>query len=173
LSCSWPGRIAPGVYAQPVIQLDLTATALTAAGIDAAAERKLEGLTCCLTSPATNRAHRMTLSTGVSASRWRSARASSNSYVTTPTPTRSTGARNQPTSKGKLYDVVADPHEDHDLAATMPEKVKELQAKWNAWNAGNVKPLWGGQHLDNDGDEPGAGERKAGKRAKKNAGAQP
>ena len=48
-----------------------------------------------------------------------------------------TGARNQPTSKGKLYNVVADPHEDHDLAAAMPEKVKELQAKWNAWASGS------------------------------------
>ena len=28
-----------------------------------------------------------------------------------------TGARNQPTSPLKLYNVVADPHEDHDLAA--------------------------------------------------------
>ena len=30
---AWPGRLQPGVYDQPVIQLDLTATALTAAGL--------------------------------------------------------------------------------------------------------------------------------------------
>ena len=28
---SWPGRLAPGVYDRPVIQLDLTATVLAAA----------------------------------------------------------------------------------------------------------------------------------------------
>jgi hypothetical protein len=43
--------------------------------------------------------------------------------------------------------------------------VRELQAKWDAWNAANVKPLWGGQHLDNDGDEPGAPKRRAKKKA--------
>ena len=26
----------------------------------------------------------------------------------------------------------------------MPDKVKELQAKWDAWNKDNVAPLWGG-----------------------------
>ena len=41
---AWPGRLTPGVYAQPVIQLDLTATALTAAGLNPAADAKLEGV---------------------------------------------------------------------------------------------------------------------------------
>jgi arylsulfatase A-like enzyme len=170
---SWPGRIAPGVYAQPVIQLDLTATALTAAGIDDAAERKLEGVNLLpyLAGDKSGAPHdalywRFGEQMAIRAGDFKLVRYDTNADTLT-------GARNQPTSKGKLYNVVADPHEDHDLAAAMPEKVKELQAKWNAWNAGNVKPLWGGQHLDNDGDEPGAGERKAGKRAKKNAGAQP
>ena len=31
---SWPGHLEPGVYAQPVIQLDATATALAAAGVE-------------------------------------------------------------------------------------------------------------------------------------------
>ena len=40
------------------------------------------------------------------------------------------------------------------LAAEMPDKVKELRAKWDAWNVGNVAPLWGG-----GGGKPGrAGE---------------
>jgi hypothetical protein len=64
-----------------------------------------------------------------------------------------------------LYNLAADIGETRDLAAAMPEKVRELQAKWDAWNASNVKPLWGGQHLDNDGDEPGAPKRRAKKKA--------
>lgn len=32
---AWPGQIKPGVYDQPVIQLDATATAVAAAGVKA------------------------------------------------------------------------------------------------------------------------------------------
>ena len=39
---------------------------------------------------------------------------------------------NQPT-KCELYDMDADRTELHDLAATQPEKLKELAAKWQAW----------------------------------------
>jgi arylsulfatase A-like enzyme len=170
---SWPGRIAPGTYAQPVIQLDLTATALTAAGLDAASDRNIEGVDLLPYLAGTKQGSphdalywRFGDQMAIRAGDFKLVRYDTNADTLT-------GARNQPTSPFKLYNVVADPHEDHDLAATMPEKVRELQAKWNAWNAGNVKPLWGGQHLDHDGDEPGAPERKAGKRAKKNAAAQP
>ncbi len=52
------------------------------------------------------------------------------------------------------------------LAAEQPEKVKELQARWDEWNQTNVKPLWGSGGQDNDGPEPGVskkGKKKAGK----------
>lgn len=170
---SWPDRIKPGVYAQPVIQLDLTATALTAAGIDAAADRKLEGVDLLpyLAGAKSGAPHealywRFGEQMAIRLGDFKLVRYDTNADTLT-------GARNQPTSPLKLYNLASDPHEDRDLAAAMPDKVKELQAKWNAWNASNVKPLWGGQHLDSDGDEPGAPERKAGKRAKKSASAQP
>ena len=38
----------------------------------------------------------------------------------------------------------------------MPDKVNELQSKWDAWNATLVKPLWGNGKSDDDGAEPGA-----------------
>ena len=47
-----------------------------------------------------------------------------------------------------------------DLAAAQPEKVKQLQALWDEWNRGNVKPLWGSDYSDNDGPEPGAAKKK-------------
>jgi arylsulfatase A-like enzyme len=52
------------------------------------------------------------------------------------------GAPNQPTSPARLYRLSDDIGETNDLAATMPEKVKELDAKWSTWNNDNVAPLW-------------------------------
>ena len=66
----------------------------------------------------------------------------------------------QGVTAARLYNLATDPGETKDLAATMPDKVKELQAKWDAWNAGNVKPLWGAGGGDSDGDEPAAAPRR-------------
>jgi arylsulfatase len=42
----------------------------------------------------------------------------------------------------ELYDLKADRTEQHDLAPTQPDKVKELAAKWNAWaKRANVIPF--------------------------------
>jgi len=41
---SWPGHVQPGVYDKPVIQLDLNATALTAAGVTVQPDWKLDGI---------------------------------------------------------------------------------------------------------------------------------
>jgi hypothetical protein len=49
----------------------------------------------------------------------------------------------------------------------MPDKIKELQARWAEWDKANVPALWGGNKAfkkDNDGPEPGA---KANKRKKR------
>ena len=54
----------------------------------------------------------------------------------------------------------------HFLAAAMPDKVKELQAEWDAWNQSSVKPLWGNAKGDDDGAEPGTAEPT--KRKRKN-----
>jgi arylsulfatase A-like enzyme len=42
----------------------------------------------------------------------------------------------------RLHNLASDPGEKTDLSAQDPEKVKELQAVWDKWNAGNAKPLW-------------------------------
>jgi arylsulfatase A-like enzyme len=41
---SWSGHLKPGAFAQPAIQLDLTATALAAAGVTASPDWKAEGV---------------------------------------------------------------------------------------------------------------------------------
>jgi arylsulfatase A-like enzyme len=76
-----------------------------------------------------------------------------------------TGARNQPVTAAKLYNLAADAGETKDLAAEMPDKGTELQSRWDAWNVANVKPLWG-----SDGAKPGAPAAKKGKRARDAAG---
>jgi hypothetical protein len=42
----------------------------------------------------------------------------------------------------KVFDLSKDIGEKNDLAASKPEVLKDLQAKYDAWNAKNVKPLW-------------------------------
>jgi hypothetical protein len=43
-----------------------------------------------------------------------------------------------------LYNLKDDIGEATDLAAKRPDKVKELQAAWDAWDKSNVAPLWAG-----------------------------
>ena len=52
----------------------------------------------------------------------------------------------------------------------MPDKVKELQSKWDAWNVANVKPLWGGGRMASDGAEHGDPAPKKGKSARNTSG---
>ena len=42
----------------------------------------------------------------------------------------------------ELYNLTADIGESKDLYAAMPDKVKELKAEWDKWNADNIDPLW-------------------------------
>ena len=56
--------------------------------------------------------------------------------------------------------LAVDVHEDKDLTAEQPEKVKQLQALWDEWNRSNIKPLWGADYADNDGAEPGTAKKK-------------
>ena len=80
-------------------------------------------------------------------------------------------ARRGAVSSLKLYNLASDIHEDKDLAAAMPDKAKELQAKWDVWNKSNIKPLWGNGAGDNDGPEPGASPRNNRPARKANANA--
>ncbi len=43
----------------------------------------------------------------------------------------------------RLFNLANDPGEAEDLAKENPDKVKELQAAWDRWNAANTKPMWG------------------------------
>jgi arylsulfatase A-like enzyme len=160
---SWPGHLKAGVFDQPVLQLDLTATALSAAGVRISPGWNLDGVNLLplLTGEKTGTPHdvlywRFGQQMAIRAGDYKLVRYDSNADTLT-------GARNQPVTAARLYNLTADIGETKDLAAAMPEKVKELQAKWDAWNAGNVQPLWGGDQTGNAGATPGA---KKGKKAK-------
>jgi arylsulfatase A-like enzyme len=167
---SWPSRLKPGVFTQPAIQLDLTATALAAAGVQVDQDPKLEGVDLLpfLTGEKTGTPHdalywRFGQQMAIRLGDYKLVRYDSNADTLT-------GGRNQPVTAAKLYNLAADIGETKDLAAGMPDKVKELQAKWDAWNVANVKPLWGSGQKDSDGAEPGAPLPKKGKRARDAAG---
>ncbi len=162
---SWAGKVKPGVYTQPAIQLDLTATALAVAGVSVE-PGKLDGVNLLpfLSGEKQGVPHdalywRFGQQMAIRAGDYKLVRYDLNADTLT-------GVRNQPVSAAKLYNLAEDIGEKNDLASAQPERVRTLQAKWDAWNATLVKPLWGGGNSDNDGPEPGA----TGKRAKKNEG---
>ncbi|HVJ67688.1 MAG TPA: sulfatase, partial [Caulifigura sp.] len=145
--------VQSGVFEQPVIQLDLAATAVAAAGVDAS-NAKLEGvdLRPHLTGMTKKPPHealfwRFGEQMAIRQGDLKLVRYDSNADT-------NSGQGGQPVTAAKLYNLRDDIGESKDISASMPEKVKELQAKWDSWNKDNVDPLWGG------------GAKKGGRRAK-------
>jgi arylsulfatase A-like enzyme len=151
---AWPGTLQPGVFDQPVIQLDLHATALASAGVNAPADWKIDGVNLLpfLSGEKRGAPHdalywRFGQQMAVRSGDWKLVRYDSNADTQT--------GGSQPVTAAKLYNLARDIHEDHDLASAHPDKVQELQAKWNAWDEHNVAPLWGGRGGDRVGAESG------------------
>ncbi|MCY2994669.1 MAG: sulfatase-like hydrolase/transferase [Planctomycetota bacterium] len=157
---AWPGRLKPDVYDQPVIQLDASATALAVGGgqLD-----NLDGtnLLPYLSGEKSGPPHdalywRMGQQMAIRVGDYKLVRYDSNADTRT-------GRGRQPVTGAKLYNLADDIGETKDLAAALPDKRQELQAKWEAWNATLVRPLWGGGKADNDGPEPGTPNNLRGK----------
>ena len=151
---SWPGRVRPGRFEKPVIQLDLAATAIAAAGLELDPQIEGVSLTPFLDGTRSDDPHnavywRFGKQMAVRSGDFKLVRYDSNADTLT-------GKSNQPVTAAKLYNLAADIGETQDLAAAMPEKVQELQGLWDAWNKNNVAPLWGGGSNAGDGAEPRA-----------------
>jgi arylsulfatase A-like enzyme len=137
---SWPGRIPAGVADDRlVIQLDILPTALAAAGVAVKPEWKLEGVDLLpyLTGKNAGRPHdalfwRFGNQMAVRKGDWKLVKYDLAAEGGTGT------------SAVKLYNLKDDIGEATDVAAAYPDEVKELKAAWDAWNAANVPPLWGG-----------------------------
>jgi arylsulfatase A-like enzyme len=136
----WKGRVPAGkTYDWPIIQLDVLPTALAAAGVEAKAEWRLDGVNLLPHLEGQNAAaphealywrfgEQMALRQGD----WKLVR-----YDPVVD-----GGHGQATPL-RLYDLARDVGEANDLAAKQPEKVKELEAVWQKWNAQQARPLWG------------------------------
>jgi arylsulfatase A-like enzyme len=127
----WKGRVPAGkTYTQPVISLDIAATALAAAGAKASGA-SLEGVNLLphLTGEKAGPPHDLLC--------WRVGQLSAARLGDLKLVSRGTSAP-------LLFDLSADAGEQNDLAAAKPEQLKRVQAVYAEWNAQNSPPLWGG-----------------------------
>lgn len=166
---SWPGRIRPMVFPQPAIQLDLTATALAAAGVKSEPDWKLEGVDLMpyLSGQTEGAPHadlywRFGQQMAIRSGDWKLVRYDLNADTQSGNSRDVTGVR--------LYNLADDIHEDKDLSAAMPEKVRELQAKWDKWNESNIAPAWGGGTKAGANKAGGKAGQGKGKRKREAAG---
>lgn len=166
---AWPGRIKPGVFDQPVIQIDLHATALAAAGVAPKPEWKLEGVNLLpfLSGEKSGAPHdalywRFGAQMAIRNGDWKLVRYDKHADGTAGRSRAVDGAASA--TDAKLYNLANDIHEDKDLAKEMPEKVKELQAMWDAWNKLNIASGEKDDGSDKDGHKPAA---PAGRKQKK------
>ncbi len=139
----WKGRIPAGrVLDRPVIQLDIVPTALAAAGAEVKPEWKLDGVNLLpyLEGKTSEPPHdalywRFGIQYAVRQGDWKLVKAHMN-------------------DSPRLFDLARDLGEKNDLAEEEPDKVKQLQALWDKWNADNEPPRWLDERWDGNGPRP-------------------
>lgn len=156
-SVQWKGKIPAGkTEDRPVIQLDVLPTSLAAAGVEIDPAWGLDGVNLLpyLKGEKAEAPHealfwRFGQQLAVRKGDWK--------LVKSAADGDSRGGPGKASLEGaKLYNLKEDIGEKNDLAAGNPEKVKELEAEWNQWNAGNVDAKW---------TPNGNGRRRAGNNA--------
>lgn len=164
----WPGGGVPAgkVYEQPVMSLDVHATVLAAAGFDLNAPASREKTD----KPETPRLEGRDLLPFVTAEGergkvgphealfWRMGNQWAVRKGDWKLLSQARANARQP-GEVRLYNLREDIGETNDLAAKMPEKVAELRAAYDAWNAGNIDPLWRrSEGRDGEGDNANPAE---------------
>ena len=137
-AAQWPARIPPGtVMSSPIHHVDLYKTFAAAAGAQVPDDRVLDGVDLLpYVRGETGGAPHQTLF-------WRegyqqSVRQGDWKLIRADQPDKPAG-----TGQAKwLFDLGADPKEQHNLAQQQPAKVAELEALLNVHNAGQAAPLW-------------------------------
>ena len=148
----WKGVFPAGkTYEHPIIQLDLLPTALAATGAAIDPAWKLDGvdLRPYLTGVRTEAPHKTLY--------WRFG----DQWAIRHGDWKLLVA-NEGSGKPELYDLANDIGESTDLAAKQPDRVKELQALWDTWNAEQAPPIV-------PKETPGAATKAAQKKAAKKA----
>lgn len=127
---AWPGRIPAGTTDVPLWSLDIAATALAAAGAPPAADADGVDLLPFLGKTTTTPPREeLFLRYGINDQPGRVLRS---------------GPLKLLDNLGvvKLFDVVADPGEQNDLAASRPADVTRLEARWKELEKRMIAPLW-------------------------------
>jgi arylsulfatase A-like enzyme len=140
----WKGHVPAGkVDDRPVIQLDVLPTALAAIGVPVQPEWKVEGVNLLpyLTGEKSEPPHdalywRFGQQIAIRKGDWKLVKAPGGGAE----QGQVTGVAS--TQGAQLYNLTKDIGEQTNLADREPEKVKELAASWDAWNAGNIAPKW-------------------------------
>lgn len=148
----WPGRLPQGrTYDRPVICLDVLPTAVAAAGGEADLPTKLDGVNLLpfVTGQRSDAPHdalywRMGRQWAIRKGDWK---------LLQPV-----GGERQ------LYNLADDIREQNDLAAQQPQRVRELQGLYDAWNATLAAPAWRDGRVQPPATRPGpgAGQRRGG-----------
>jgi arylsulfatase A-like enzyme len=124
----WKGRIPAGkVYEEPVVSLDILPTAVTLAGGKPGSNIEGVNLLPFLAGEKSAAPHdrlfwRMIDRSGARVGDWKLVRNGDGTE--------------------KLFNLADDIRETKDLAATNPEKLKEVQAAYKEWDAKNIPPKW-------------------------------
>jgi arylsulfatase A-like enzyme len=130
----WKGKIKPGqTYEHPIIQLDILPTVLHAAGARPDAPGKpLDGVDLLpyLTGENSGKPHEVLY--------WRFGA----QWAIRKGDFKLVASSIDGVDKVLLYNLQDDVGETKDLAAAMPEKVKELKADWDKWSSEQEKPRW-------------------------------
>jgi arylsulfatase A-like enzyme len=127
----WKGTLPAGrTFDQPMIQLDVLPTALAAAGVAADPAWKLDGVNLLpyLSGQASGKPHETLY--------WRFGE----QWAIRHGDWKLVVARGG-SGKPELYNLTEDIGEQSNLATSRPEKLQELQALWDRWNAEQAPPL--------------------------------
>ncbi len=129
---SWPAKIKPGKYDQPVIALDFLPTSLAAADSADLTPKNLDGVNLLpFLSGEKNSAPHATLF-------WRSGGPGGNNAVRRGSMKLVRLGKAEP----ELYDLATDIGESKNLAAEKPEMVKELVSAIAEWEKGTIVPIF-------------------------------
>lgn len=128
----WPGKIAPNTICREMISsLDIVPTVLAAVGLEQPAYLDGVDLLPYLAGHVTGHPHqvlywKMNKQWAVRDLSWKL-------------------VNSNPDNRIMLFNIAEDPYEKHDLSSERPDKVLELERKFQEWDAKNLPKQWGWQ----------------------------